>query len=235
VLGVLLEPIRGIKLAFLSGVVWLSAFWLMFGNSLLDAIGRTCGDPSSAACIRHQSPTIHLVVVAVNALGPVGSTAALAIIATLVGGTTNFIFALISAGVWQPKDDPVGSRKRKRIELIDLLMGWATPIDLVDHAEWNSEWQEAQRIRGEGLTRITTFPGLVAVACTLALRVSPLFWIAAASLIIVLVHGIAAFVRSATMYEDLRAKRAARTLKGSRSAPKLFDPAPESSPPEPAD
>lgn len=210
-LGALLEPIRGIKLAFVSGLAWLAAGWLILGGHVLDALGRGCGGPSSAACAAEQSGTIHLVVVATTALGPVGSTAALAIIATLTGGTANFVIACLAAFVWRPKDDHLKqARKRKRRELIDLLMGWATPIDLVEHAEWNSEWQEAQRIRGEGLTRITAFPAILAIACTLAVRVSALYWLAAVFLASILAHGIAAIVRSTSMYDDLRTKHATR-------------------------
>jgi hypothetical protein len=224
VFGALVEPIRGIKLALVSGLAWLAAGWLIFGGAVLDALGKDCGAATSSACTAQQSQTAHVVVVASSAFGPVGATAALAIVATLVGGTANFAGACLAAAVWRPKDDGQGARKRKRRELIDLLMGWATPIDLVDHAEWNSEWQEAQRIRGEGLTRITTFPALVAIACTLALRVSPFYWTAVVLVAAVLAHGVAAIIRSTSMYADLREKRAMRARGDEAAAvPTLFD------------
>jgi hypothetical protein len=152
-----------------------------------------------------------LIVTAADALGPAGSLAALAIIATLVGGTTNFILAFmagIASLAWRPREHE--SRNTRRREVVDLLMGWATPTDLVDHAEWSTEWQEAQRIRGEGLTRVTTFIPLVVIVCTLGLRLSHLYWLAIVFALFVLGHGIAALIHSSSMYDDLRRKREQR-------------------------
>jgi len=201
------DPIRGIKLAFISGVAWLIGLWLLLGDRIVGALGTQCGAATSAACGAKQSPVVHLVVLIVDAFGPIVTTGVLAIVATVVGGTANFLFACGAALLFLLRGK---KRKTDPSVVIDLLMGWATPTDLLEQAEWQRELEEAQRVRGEGATRLTASPALLLIAVTLAIRLSPWYWFGVAFVAAIAAHGFVAMIRSESMYRDIERKARAQ-------------------------
>jgi hypothetical protein len=174
-----------------------AALWLLLGDRVLRAVGTTCRSIESPKCEAHQSQTVHLVVVAFHSVGPVVAAGVLAIAATAIGGTANFILALFAAAALLLRGK---KRKREPFVAIGLLMGWATVADLMEHAEWARECEEASRIRGEGATRLTITPPFAVVSAVLALDISPWYWFGILFVVMIAAHGFVAMVRAESMY-----------------------------------
>jgi hypothetical protein len=190
---------RSLKGPLASGIAWLACTWIIFGNRVIEALGGDCGTYTSADCAGEQSPEVRLLVLTVQALGPLGTLPLLLLIATVVGGTMNFVAAWI-----------VGKRRPKR-PWVNMLMNWSSVEEIEQQAKNDTEWTEAMRIRGEGMARLTCVPPTAISLFYLSVVASPYWLLGFLPLILIAIHGMAALRKYSSLYSVMSDRSRGRT------------------------